>query len=228
MPSKKNSPPKNRADARKTQKHPKSKKNTPKKHKTHPNSCQQQRTPRRRPAGVPHAIRAGAAPVPCRCRIGAAPVPHRCRRRSAANPYGYLQTTARKKAEGCFFPVFFDVFVLLGVFLCFLGGVFARRRRAVHLPGRSARDPNCAPNFLRTCAALVPHLFRPHLCRTCAALVPHLFRTCVALVPHLCRTCAALWADLRRGALFQKDGGKHPPKKKIALTRGKKRPSSKK
>ena len=175
-----------------------------------------QRTPRRRSAGVPPAVRRRSArrsaprsaPVPHRCRTGAAPVPHRCRRRSAANPHGYLQTARKAKKNWVFFSVFFGVFVLLGVFLCFLGGVFARRRRAAHLPAFRTRSALCsalAPHLLRTCAALVPHL-----CRTCSALVPHLCRTCAALVPHLCRTCAALvphcglWADLRRGALCRR------------------------
>ena len=143
---------------------------------------------RRRSAGVSHAIRTGATPVPHRCRTGSEPVPHRCRRRSAADPHGYSQTARKAKTNWVFFFVFFGVFVLLGVFLCFFGGVFARRCRAAHPPAFRTRSA--------LCSALVPHL-----CRTGSALVPHLCRTCAALVPHLCRTCAALWADLRRGVL---------------------------
>ena len=166
---------------------------------------------RRRSAGVPHPFRARSARDPHRCRTGAAPVPHRHRRRSAADPYGYPQTARKAGGEWVFPPVFFGVFVLLGVFLYFLGGVFARRRRAAHPPAfRTVLRTvlrTCsalAPHLLRTCSALVPHLCHtcsalvPHLCRTCAALVPHLFRTGAALVPHLCRTCAALVPHLCR------------------------------
>ena len=148
---------------------------------------------RRRSARDPHRCRTGPAPVPHRSRTGPAPVPHRPRRRSAANPHGYLQTARKAKKNWVFSSVFFGVFVLLGMFLCFVWGVFVRRRRAAHLFRPSARDPHCSPHLLRTCAALVPHL-----CRTCAALVPNLCRTCAALVPHLCRTCAALVPHLCR------------------------------
>ena len=162
-----------------------------------------QRTPRRRSADVPPAVRrrsardpnrfrTGSEPVPRRCRTaGAAPVPPPFRSESARVPANSPEAGRRKK--WVFFSVHFGVFVLLGVFLCLLGGDFARRRRATHLPAFRTRSALCShllrTCLCRTCAALVPHLFR-----TCAALVPHLCRTCAALVPHLCRTCAALWA----------------------------------
>ena len=108
-------------------------------------------------------------------RTGSAPVPHRCRRSSAANPHGHLQTARKAKKNWVFFPSFLVFLCFWGCFLCFLGGVFARRRRAAHLPAFRTRSPLCST-------------LAPHLCRTCAALVPHLCRTCAALVPHLCRT----------------------------------------
>ena len=121
--------------------------------------------------------------------MGSAPVPHRFRTGSAAVPQRIRTGTPRKqpgrrKKTWVFPPVFFGVFVLLGVFLChvFLG-VFLPEDAAPHIRRRSAHDPHCAPHLLRTCSALAPHLLR-----TCAALVPHLCRTCAALVPHLCRT----------------------------------------
>ena len=134
-----------------------------------------QRTPRRRSAGVPPAcppavrrrsaggppaFRTRSAPVPHRCRTGAAPVPHRCRTGAAAVPQrirtGTCKQPGRRKQNWVFFFVFFGVFVLLGVFLCFLGGVFARRRRAAHPPAFRTRSA--------LCSALVPHL-----CRTCCS-----------------------------------------------------------
>ena len=159
-----------------------------------------QRTPRRRSADVPPAVRrrsardpnrfrTGSEPVPRRCRTaGAAPVPPPFRSESARVPANSPEAGRRKK--WVFFSVHFGVFVLLGVFLCLLGGDFARRRRAAHLPAFRTRSA--------LCSALAPHLLVPHLCRTCAALVPHLCRTCAALVPHLCRTCAALMPHLCR------------------------------
>ena len=134
---------------------------------------------RRRSAGGPPAVRRRSARDLHRCRTGAAPVPHRCRRRSAANPHGYLQTARQAKKNWVFFFVFFGVFVLLGVFLCFFGGgCFCQKtpRR------KSSGVPHAIRTVLRTCSELVPHL-----CRTCAALlVPHFCRTFAALVPHLC------------------------------------------
>ena len=119
------------------------------------------------PCPMAHATRHARAVS--RARAKAARTPKSFRALAPANsPEG-------EKKIGCFPPVFFGVFVLLGVFLCFLGGAFARRSRAAHLPAFRTRSALCSE-------------LAPHLCRTCAALVPHLRRTCAELLPHLCRT----------------------------------------
>ena len=118
---------------------------------------------RRRSAPVPHPLRTRSAPVPHRFRTGAAPVPPPFRSGSAR-----VTANSPEGEKNGYFFVFWGVFVLLGVFLCFGGCVCQRTPRRT-----SAGVPHAIRTVLRTCSALAPHLLR-----TCSALVPHLLRQC--------------------------------------------------